>query len=326
MSSVENFNKTLEQLLTTVLENYPEQNNSIRKHYNLPIDLTNDTYIRNFIQNCSGKGQDISTKNEIIFSKDIVLVTGVNFYDIWNDSSLSDQHRENIWKYLHTLYIYSFEHQNKKNTKELLKELKNINSDQEFLDETTQTFLNIIDSLTQKFPESLDGVDIDEEEDDSGPSIPGFKMPDILGGSIGDLAKEIADEIDTDKLNLEDPGKLLKGLLSGNLENDDSGLMGLVENITGKIHEKVNSGELDQDKLFSEAQGVMSSFNKMGGGGNSNLFANLFSQMSQGNGDGNINLDLNSLQESSNVKLDKAKMENKINLQNKPKRPTHLLT
>ena len=52
MSSVENFNKTLEQLLTTVLENYPEQNNSIRKHYNLPIDLTNDTYIRNFTQNC----------------------------------------------------------------------------------------------------------------------------------------------------------------------------------------------------------------------------------------------------------------------------------
>ena len=141
-------------------------------------------------------------------------------------------------------------------------------------------------------------------------------MPDILGGSIGDLAKEIADEIDTDKLNLEDPGKLLKGLLSGNLENDDSGLMGLVENITGKIHQKVSSGELDQDKLFNEAQGVMSSFNKMGGGGNSNLFANLFSQMNQAQNNGDINLDLNSLQQSSNVKLDKSRIDNKINLQN----------
>ena len=105
MSSIENFNKTLEQLLTTIIENYPSQSKSIKSYYNFPIDSNNNIYIRNFTKNCNGKGQDISTKNEIIFSKDIVLVDAVNFYDIWNDNSLSDLHRE-IFGNTYILYIF----------------------------------------------------------------------------------------------------------------------------------------------------------------------------------------------------------------------------
>ena len=47
------------------------------------------------------------------------------------------------------------------------------------------------------------------------------------------------------------------------------------------------------------------------------LFANLFSQISKSQeSGGDLNLDLDSLQNMSNVKLDKARMNNRVALQN----------
>ena len=51
MSSIENFNKTLEQLLNTIIENYPSQKQAIESCYNFPITNTNDTYIKSFVEN-----------------------------------------------------------------------------------------------------------------------------------------------------------------------------------------------------------------------------------------------------------------------------------
>ena len=92
-------------------------------------------------------------------------------------------------------------------------------------------------------------------------------------------AKEIAEEIDPEKINLDNPAELLKNLMSGNLENDTSGLMNLVSNITSKMHDKISSGDIDENKLFNDAKKVMSNFNNSNLGGN-NMFSNLFSQMS----------------------------------------------
>ena len=79
---------------------------------------------------------------------------------------------------------------------------------------------------------------------------------------------------------MDDPQKLLKSLLSGNFdeENDDSGVVNLIKNITDKIQTKLSNGNLDETQLFSEAQNVMNSLGKGGGDGMSNPL-NMFSTM-----------------------------------------------
>ena len=51
-----------------------------------------------------------------------------------------------------------------------------------------------------------------EEDSDKKNDTSSFIAPDLFNGVIGNLAKEIADEIDP-KVNLDDPQKLLKSLL-----------------------------------------------------------------------------------------------------------------
>ncbi len=259
---MDKFNDNLEQFTNTIKLNYPEQSSKIDEYYD--YSDPGDKYLTEFIQNCSTIGDDISCKNEIIFSKDRVILNNIDFYTIWNDEKLTDVQKENIWKYLHTLYIFAYEHIKNVDFKTVIKELKQMGSD-ENVDEYTRTFMNIIDSLTYKYKEETNSV---EEEDNNKPGSFNIPTPELFNGVIGNLAKEIAEEIDPEKINLDNPGELLKSLLSGNFDenNDDSGVMNLIKDITGKIQNKISSGKLNENDLFNEAQNVMKSF---GGNGNS---------------------------------------------------------
>ena len=273
---MEKFNENLSQFTKIIKKLYPEQKDAIESYYNL--ENAGDKYLKEFIENCSDMGDDISSKNEIIFSKGTVLLPNIDFYSIWNDEKLSEEQKDNIWKYLHTLYIFAYEHIKNVDFKTLLKELKNANLCED-VDEQTRTFMNIIDSLSNKCNNPEAGEESEDVEDSDKKNDTSIPVPDLFGGVIGNLAKEIADEIDPSKVNLDDPQKLLKSLLSGNFdeENDDSGVVNLIQNITNKIQTKLSDGNLDESQLFSEAQNVMSSLGK-GGGGNGHPL-NMFNTM-----------------------------------------------
>ena len=273
---MEKFNSNLKQFTEQIINLFPDQQENIDKFYDFS-DLSNDKYLHLFYNNCRGKGDDISSKNEIIFSKDNIILDNIDFYEIWNNEKLTEDTKENIWKYLHTLYIFAYESIKEDDIKSILKELKNISSDNENLDEDTKTLLNIIDSLTGKYSKG-DYVDSDEEKSTDDNT---FAAPEIFSGVIGDLAKEIASEIDPSQLNLDDPAKLLKDLLSGNFDetDDKSGIVNLVKNITSKIQTKLSSGNLDESELFSEAQNVMNSFSKGNSFGKNNPMSDMFNKM-----------------------------------------------
>lgn len=276
---MDKFNNNLKQLINIIKTNYPGQKKCIDEYYN--FDECNSKYIEEFMNNCSNFGNDIATKNEIIFSKEYTILNNIDFNSIWNDSKLKDEQRENIWKYLHTLYIFAYEYTKDTDFKTIVKEMKNLSS-KDNIDAETQTVLNIIESLTKKY-DSLEATDV--ENDDNGDSDKrNFPIPDVFGGLIGNLAQEIAGEIDPSKINLEDPSKLLKSLLSGdfNENDDDSGIMHLVQNISNKIQDKLSSGNLDQTTLFNEAQNMMNTFSGMNSSGkNSGNPMDMFANMMQ---------------------------------------------
>jgi len=273
---MEKFNDNLSQFINIIKKNYPAQIDKIDSYYN--FENPGDKYLNEFVGICKTIGNDISTKNEIIFSKGNTVLTNVDFYVIWNDDNLSDDQKENIWKYLQTLYIFAFEHIRDSDFKSIMKEFKKLGSNTEELDEESKTFINIIESLTNKYSnENIDDNDIDEDNNDNA----GFSTPDLFGGVIGDLAKEIVNEIDPTEINIENPSEILNSLLSGNFdeENDKSGIANLVKNITGKIQDKISSGHINEADLFGEAQNVMKNFSKgskMKGMGNmGEMFSNI---------------------------------------------------
>ena len=77
-------------------------------------------------------------------------------------------------------------------------------------DEDSQTLLNIIDSLTGKYDKAPEGMKDEEENSETENSFNNFAPPELFDGMIGDLAKEIAEEIDPKEINLDDPSQLLK--------------------------------------------------------------------------------------------------------------------
>tara|TARA_E500000178_G_scaffold355840_1_gene430082 strand:- start:1646 stop:2779 length:1134 start_codon:yes stop_codon:yes gene_type:complete len=262
---MEKFNVNLKQFINVLKKKYPEQKDNIENYYN--FDNPGNKYVDEFLENCKNCGDDISSKNEIIFSKGSKILNHIDFYSIWNNANdnsneskeLNEEQRENIWKYLHTLYIFAYEYRCEKDFKLIMNEIKS--KDVSTLDEEGKTFRNIIEGLSiqnrKPTEDELESEDCEKKTDK--PSIP---VPDLFNGVIGNLAKEIAEEIDPSKINIEDPSKLLSSLMNGNLDesSDDSGIFDLVKDITGKIQNKLSSGNLNEEQLFSEAQNMMKSF------------------------------------------------------------------
>ena len=104
--SVVTFNKNLGALLQNIKETFKELKETIDERYVLP--LTDSKYLQQFIKNNKHKGNDISNKNEIIFSKDLVLLEYIDFNYIWNHSEITSENKQIIWKYIQSLYLYSY--------------------------------------------------------------------------------------------------------------------------------------------------------------------------------------------------------------------------
>lgn len=255
MNYLENFNKTLEELLDNL-----KKNNYLDSKIEYSIE--GEKNIKEFITNTNNKGFDISTKNEIIFSKNIRLLNDIDFYKIWNDDNLKDNNKDIIWKYLHTLYLYSYSWETNLSSKEIFDKYKNIDLNNNDLNERTVTVLNILEFFKLDLEnKDIDNIIIDEETKSSIPNLGTGGLPnitDLLDGEIGNLAKEIVNDIDPSSLNLDNPDELLKDLMSGNINTDDNGLNNLINKVIGKIENKMTDGSINQDKLFNEANNMMS--------------------------------------------------------------------
>jgi len=296
---MDKFNENLEQFLTNLSK---ISDIDYTQHYD--FKEPGDKYLQEFYNNCKNLGNDIANKDEIIFSEENTLLEHVNFNAIWNSENLTDENKSIIWSYLYTMYIFAYEFINEVDLKNVLKQIKHLSADEEDLDEDTKTLINIINNLTNKFKDMEEDGDSDSDSNSNSKESGGmnFQMPEIFNGTIGNLAKEIAGELDMDKLNLEDPTALLQNLLSGNFdeENDESGIVNLVKGITSKIQNKISSGSINESDLFSEAQNVMKGFsnggNPMEGLGDMGELSNIFgkfmnnmSSMQKGTAQTNLN-------------------------------------
>lgn len=138
----------------------------------------------------------------------------------------------------------------------------NVKSSEDILDEDVKS---ILDQIVVVTPEAGTGSAF----------APNNFEEALTNSSIGDLAKEIASDINIDNINVSRPEDLFNG--------ENSHLIGdIVGKVTSNLQKKMANGSLNQDKIMSEAMSLLGTM----GGGNNDMLKNMMSMMGGGGGAG----------------------------------------
>ena len=271
----------LKEFIDDLTQTFPEYKEQLLTHREVNItefiDLNGKIYAENFF--------DILYKNEKIFVDDVnsCYLPNVKFSDLWN-SDITTKTKETIWKYLQ-LITFSIISKTDDNT----------------------SFMENIENF-----DNLNFNDLSEQIDNTINNMSGNNLPDsnkindamkgILGGKLGDLAKEIVDESNTNIKSEDDLNSLMK---------DPTKLMSLVKNVGEKLDTKIKNGDINENELMSEATDLLGKMNDIPG------FGSIKDMMT------NLGLNMNNINTSASenkMKQQTSKNKTKERLQNKLKK------
>ena len=226
---------------------------------------------------------DILYQNEEIFDNNdlnINFLPGIDFKLLWKEN-ISDNTKNNIWKYLQLVLFTIITNVENKNTfGDTAKLFEAINEDEfkEKLEETIKGLGNIFD-LSNDEPGS-DDISNNFFENMPDPNEIHDHISGIMNGKLGELAKELAAETAKDFDFTEDSIKDPKDIFKTLFKNPQK-LMNLVKNVGTKLDEKMKSGDIKESELLEEASSMFNSMKGMPGMENSNM-KDLFSNINIG--------------------------------------------
>ena len=200
--------------------------------------------------------------------EDAEIVKGVKLNTILNDKATTTKQMNRIWEYLHTLYIRS---QATKLTVTLLKERFADHPQYKAIKKSILRYSDyltlMVEFLSQQRNEAQseelsedDGEDADDEaspqEGGSNNSAANAAASSFFDNTlIGNLAKEISEEVDTSHLeNMNSEQDIFSALFNG---EGGSNMMGMMKSVCEKLDTKVKSGELNPQQMLSELGGSM---------------------------------------------------------------------
>ena len=289
MSSVENLNKVFLELcddLENVVSGFEEYIENARKR--IQENPSTKYYLEYYFRHCLQYAEKITSCDESGLL-DMNVLHGVKFGDIYKKTfPIASKHA--IWRYLHTFYLLVQSYPKLDRIIEKYKDNENIDSIQKSLSNHDSNLRNIMNS-SAKFAEEIIKEQIKPTEDGKSPDMSSFLNgmdenkfeSDFLNSKIGNLAKEISEELNGDDLKcMENPDDLMKNLLSG----EGGGLGNIIQKVSSKLQNKMQNGELNEEALMKEATSMMGMLNPafskmaggMGGGGMGGM-GDLFSMM-----------------------------------------------
>ena len=292
MSNTESINKVVLEFCNDLLEVYPEHKDKI-ENVSKKINENNKTkyYLEYYARHVYPQMEHISQCNvEKCVEENFSVMHGIRFKNLWNDSiTLSTKHA--IWRYLHTFYLLIQRHPKIELVLDKYKEHESYQSMKNVFDKSDEMIKKIMDS-SSKFAEEILKEQAESTNKDGGanPFInPNMDEKDFenkfLNSGIGNLAREISEEINPKDLEgLNNPEDLFSSLLGGG-KGGNAGIGNLIQKVGSKLQSKLQSGELNEQSLINEAQSMMGMLNPnmkdmMGMG---SMF-NAFSSMGMGGG------------------------------------------
>lgn len=245
---------------------------------------------------------DILYQNADIFKEESEVNTefipGIVFKHLWT-CDITDNTRNAIWKHLQ-LVLFSIigTLENKEafgNTAALFD-----NIDQE-------DFKSKLEETLGKIQEAFGDTDKSNSTSTELPTAENVQehMESLLGGKLGKLAQEIAEETASDlNIDMENTSNM-QDVFSKLLKNPTK-LMGLVKNVGDKLDTKLKSGEIKESELLAEAGEMMNRMKNMPG------MDNIQSMLSKMGMPSNAKLDLNAMESKLNQNMKTAKMKERM--------------
>jgi hypothetical protein len=207
------------------------------------------------------------------------IFENLKFLDLIDQLNLTNQMI--VWEYLHSMYALSISNVEKCkeniNDKELLESIQN----------STSKFTEFISNMVswRKEQKDLQKELIKDTKDTK--DTKDVKLDDTFleNSVLAKLAKEISDEINPNDIlnigedlkNMDNPMKLFQSILSGDKEN---GVGKLMTTVCGKLKNKMESGQINQDELIKEATNLLQNMGGMGGKSNPGQGSDLAGMMS----------------------------------------------
>ena len=262
-TNIEYFNSTLKLFVLNVIKIYPEYKDGLSEYYKdlLESESNNDDkYVKRFMRKFGEFKSEISKKDDGVFTETICFLKNVDFNDIWENENTTLEIKNTIWKYLQTLLVIGETIiSDSDKIKSLVDNLQKTRSGEEVEEDMTEENKAMLDMLKNLSENSKNKIDENMLSD----------------GLIGNLAKELAEDINMDDLNLdigedENVGDIFSKIMSG---DNPMKFMNLIQNVGSKIQSKLEDGNIDQSKLLSEATNMMGML-----GNNNPLFDNLLNK------------------------------------------------
>ena len=251
-TNIEYFNSTLKLFVSNIIKIYPEYNDILNEYYKDILEndsISDDKHVKRFMRKFSDYKEIISTKKNDLFNESICFLKNVDFKDIWENEKTDESIKNTIWDYLQTLYVIGETIINDSNKIKSLVENLNKKRNNEPQDDNESDENKDIMNMLQNLSDKKEPIKFDESMLDN--------------GLIGNLAKELAGDINLDDMNLNldnsDGDTPNIGDIFGKLMSGDNPMkfMNLIQNVGQKIQTKLSDGNLDQSKLLDEAQNMM---------------------------------------------------------------------
>ena len=320
----EEFAKIIKDFITDILTTFPELEENLDKNLRIVKDNDLETIktkhndelivLHNHCKKVfPERFFDILYQNEDIFKEDSELNTeflpGIDIKKLWHQD-ISEKTQTVIWKYLQLLLFITANNlgDNETNMFGNAADLFSAINEDELktkLEETLGDMHKFFDQSGNDGDFDLSGVNLPDADEMHG------HINDMMGGKIGLLAKEIAEEVsgdlNIDPENISSTDDVFKKLLK-----DPSKLMNLVKSIGGKLEDKIKSGDIKQSELLEEASDVMKKMKNMPGMKNmESLFKNMGMPVPPGmQGGGKVNM--GAMENKLNSNLKQAKMRERM--------------
>ena len=285
----ENFKTLVKDFIDDLTNVFPEYDFYWSKWGN--TNITNEE-LKELLDHCAKvypeRFFDILYQNEDIFAENSDVNTyflpRMDFSILFNSEGLSENSKKVLWKYLQLmLFTVVGSVDDKKSFGDSANIFDGIDENvlQEKLEETMKNIGNVfekMDTLKQKVNE-MEGTTEDGEEtntrDTPNPRAAFENLPNmenlqshlkqLFDGKIGKLAKELAEEVADEFKDVvggdnENPQNMIK-----NLMKNPNKIKNLMKTVSGRLDEKMKSGEISKDELMKEAGQFLNEIKKTSG-------------------------------------------------------------
>jgi ubiquitin len=278
--------KIITDMMKDLLETFPELKTNLNGDLYAIMKDDDDLgeHLENVKQHCikvlPERFFDILYQNEKIFSDENVNVEflpNIDFRVLWKEN-ITDKSREIIWKYLQLLLFTTVSSiSNRESFGDTAKLFEAINAD-EFKKKLEET----VSQMQGAFAASGEGSEMPD------PNVFQEHISGMLGGKIGALAKDIADNVAKDfNMDIENPTSVND--VFQKLIKNPTKLMSLVKSVGTQLDAKIKSGDIKESELMEEASTIVKKMKNMPGMEN---IQSMLKKMGMGSGLDGDNIDI----------------------------------